>query len=97
MGDRSTQEGGAVAYFGEKQQSTLRWLGKYVDVEELHLEEAIANLPGQVSKVITGGGHALGGRTGGLRRERDPDIPDPVLPVPRWTCARSKRLFRSCR
>ena len=31
LGDRSTQEGGAVAYLAQKQQSALRWLGKYVE------------------------------------------------------------------
>lgn len=65
LGDRSTQEGGAVAYLAQKQQSALGWLGKYVDVEELRLEDAIANLPGQVSKVLlTAGTHLLGGLAG---------------------------------
>ncbi len=65
MQDRSTQEGGAVAYISEKQQSTLRWLGKYVDVEELHLDDALANLPGQVSKgLLALGTHLVGGLAG---------------------------------
>jgi len=65
LGDRSTQEGGVVAYLGQKQQSALRWLGKYVRVEELGLEDASANLPGQVSKILlTAGTHLLGGLAG---------------------------------
>ena len=65
LGDRSTQEGGAVAYLTQKQQSALSWLGRYVDVEELRLEDAIANLPGQISKVLlTAGTRLLGGLAG---------------------------------
>jgi predicted PurR-regulated permease PerM len=65
FGDRSTEQGGAVAYIADKQQSALRWLAKYVDVEELHLEDAIANLPGQVSKVLLAvGTHLVGGLAG---------------------------------
>jgi len=65
FGDRSTQEGGAVAYLAEKQQAALRWLGQYVDVQELRLEDAIANLPGQVSKVLLAvGRHLVGGLAG---------------------------------
>jgi predicted PurR-regulated permease PerM len=65
LGDRSTQEGGAVAYISERQQSTLRWLGKYVDVEELHLDDALANLPSQVSKgLLAVGTHLVGGLAG---------------------------------
>jgi predicted PurR-regulated permease PerM len=65
LGDRSTQEGGAVAYLAQKQQSALSWLGRYVDVEELRLEDAIANLPGQISKVLlTAGTRLLGGLAG---------------------------------
>jgi predicted PurR-regulated permease PerM len=65
FGDRSTEQGGAVAYLAEKQQGALRWLAKYVDVEELHLEDAIANLPGQVSKVLLAvGTHLVGGLAG---------------------------------
>jgi predicted PurR-regulated permease PerM len=65
FGDRSTEEGGTVAYLAEKQQSALRWLGKYVDVEELHLEDAIANLPAQVSKgLLAAGTHLVGGLAG---------------------------------
>jgi predicted PurR-regulated permease PerM len=63
--DRSTAEGGTVAYLAEKQQSALRWVGKYVDVEALHLEDAIANLPGQVSKVLLAvSTHLVGGVAG---------------------------------
>jgi predicted PurR-regulated permease PerM len=65
LGDRSTQEGGAVAYLGEKQQSALRWLGKYVDVEELHLDDALANLPSQISKgFLAAGSYLVGGLAG---------------------------------
>lgn len=65
FGDRSTQEGGAVAYLGEKQQSALRWLGKYVDLEQLRMEETLNNLPGQVSKVLlAAGSHLVGGLAG---------------------------------
>jgi len=61
LGDRSTQEGGAVAYLTHKQQSALQWLGKYVDVEELHLQDVMANLPGKVSKLLLSAGTALVG------------------------------------
>jgi predicted PurR-regulated permease PerM len=65
LGDRSTQEGGVVTYLSQKQQSALRWLGKYVDVEELRLEDAMANLPGQVSKLLLAAGtHLVGGLAG---------------------------------
>jgi len=66
LGDRSTQEGGAVTYLGHKQQSVLRWLEKYVDVEELRLEEAMANLPGQVSKFLLAAGTGLVGGLAGF-------------------------------
>src|SRR5437016_4043898 len=66
FGDRSTQEGGPVAYLGEKEQSALRWLAKYVDVEELHLEETVANLPSQVSKVLLAAGTRLVGGLAGF-------------------------------
>jgi predicted PurR-regulated permease PerM len=65
FGDRSTEEGGAVAYLAERQQSALRWLGKYVDVEELHLQNTLANLPGQISKfLLAAGSHLVGGLAG---------------------------------
>ena len=65
VGNWSTEEGGAVTYLSQKQESALRWLGKYVDVEELRLQDAIANLPGQVSKVLlTAGTRLLGGLAG---------------------------------
>jgi predicted PurR-regulated permease PerM len=59
LGNWNTEEGGAVAYLSQKQQSALRWMGKYVDVEELRLEDAIANLPSQVSKVLLAAGTRL--------------------------------------
>lgn len=65
FGDRSTEQGGAVAYLAGKQQIALNWLSKYVDTEELHLEETMANLPGQVSKVLLAvGTHLVGGLAG---------------------------------
>ena len=65
FGDRSTEEGGAIAYLTEKQQSALQWLGKYVDVEQLHLQSTLANLPGQVSKFLLAvGSHLVGGLAG---------------------------------
>lgn len=65
FGDRSTEAGGAVAYLSEKQQNALQWLSRYVDVEELHLQDALANLPGQVSKFLLGAGtHLVGGLAG---------------------------------
>ncbi len=66
FGDRSTREGGPVAYLEEKQQGALRWLGKYVDVEELHMEDAVANLPGQVSRVLLAVGTGLVGGLAGF-------------------------------
>jgi predicted PurR-regulated permease PerM len=47
-----THEGGAVNYLTHKQQGAVRWLGKYVDMEELHPENALANFPGQVSNFL---------------------------------------------
>jgi predicted PurR-regulated permease PerM len=65
LGNWSAEEGGAVTYLSQKQQTALRWLGKYVDVEELRLEDAVANLPGQVSKVLLAAGtRLLGGLAG---------------------------------
>ncbi len=61
LGDRSMQEGGAANYLGKKQQSALHWLGKYVDVEELRLEDALANLPSQASKILLAAGTGLVG------------------------------------
>src|SRR5262249_29807356 len=41
------------------------WLQKYVDVEQLHLEDTLANFPGQVSKVfLAAGSHLVGGLAG---------------------------------
>jgi predicted PurR-regulated permease PerM len=66
LGDRSTQEGGAVAYLTHKQQTALQWLGKYVDVEALHLENAMANLPGKISKFLLAAGTGLVGVLAGF-------------------------------
>jgi predicted PurR-regulated permease PerM len=52
FGDRSTQAGGAVNYLSHTQQSALLWLGRYVDVEALRLDKAVANLPGLTSKFL---------------------------------------------
>jgi predicted PurR-regulated permease PerM len=66
LSDRSTQEGGAVAYLTHKQQSALQWLGKYVDVEVLHLQDAMANLPGKVSRFLLAAGTGLVGALAGF-------------------------------
>jgi predicted PurR-regulated permease PerM len=66
LGDRSTQEGGAVAYLTHKQQSALQWLGKYVDVEVLHLQEAMVNLPGKVSRFLFAAGTGIVGELTGF-------------------------------
>lgn len=66
IGDRSTQEGGAITYLGERHQDALRWLGKYVNVEELRLEDALANLPGQASKFLLAAGTGLLGGLAGF-------------------------------
>jgi predicted PurR-regulated permease PerM len=66
LSDRSTREGGAVTYLDHKQQSVLRWLEKYVDVEELRLEEAMANLPAQVSRFLLAAGTGLVGGLAGF-------------------------------
>ena len=66
LSDRSTREGGAVTYLDHKQQSVLRWLEKYVDVEELRLEEAMANLPGQLSRFLLAAGTGLVGGLAGF-------------------------------
>jgi predicted PurR-regulated permease PerM len=66
LSDRSTQEGGPVAYLTHKQQTALQWLGKYVDVEVLHLESAMANLPGKVSRFLLAAGTGLIGVLAGF-------------------------------
>jgi predicted PurR-regulated permease PerM len=66
LGDRSTQEGGAVAYLIHRQQSALQWLGKYVDVEVLHLENAMATLPGKISGFLLKAGSGLVGALAGF-------------------------------
>ncbi len=58
LGDRSNQEGGASVYLGNAQQSVLHWLGKYVDVEALRLEDSF-NLPGLASKFLLAAGTRL--------------------------------------
>lgn len=59
VSDRSSQEGGAVAYLSHKQEAVLNWLGKYVDVEELRLQDTLANLPRQISRVLLAAGRGL--------------------------------------
>jgi predicted PurR-regulated permease PerM len=59
LGDRSTQEGGAANYLTNTQQSVLRWLGKYVDVEALRLDDAVANFPSLASKFLLAAGTGL--------------------------------------
>jgi predicted PurR-regulated permease PerM len=59
LGDRSSQVQGAVLYLGNAQQSVLHWLGKYVDVEALRLEDALANLPSLASKFLLAAGTGL--------------------------------------
>jgi len=59
FGERSTKEGGAVNYLGHVQQGALNWAGKYVDVEALRLDDALANLPGQASKWLLAAGTAI--------------------------------------
>jgi predicted PurR-regulated permease PerM len=66
LSDRSTQEGGPVAYLTHKQQTALQWLGKYMDVEVLHLESAMANLPGKVSRFLLAAGTGLIGVLAGF-------------------------------
>jgi predicted PurR-regulated permease PerM len=66
LGDRSTREGGAVAYLTHKQQAALQWLGKYVDVETLHLQGAMANLPSRASKFLLAAGTGLVGALAGF-------------------------------
>jgi len=59
LSDRSSQEGGPVAYLSHKQETVLNWLEQYVDVEELRLEDALANLPRQISGVLLAAGRGL--------------------------------------
>lgn len=66
LGDRSTQEGGPVAYLTHEQQSALQWLGKYVDVEVLHLQQAMMNLPGKVSRFLLAAGTGIVGELTGF-------------------------------
>jgi predicted PurR-regulated permease PerM len=65
LGDRGLQEGGALDYLTRQQQKVLGWLGKYVDVEQLNLEDAIARLPGHVSRILLAVGTRL---VGGVAR-----------------------------
>ena len=66
LGDRSAQEGGAAAYLGDKQAKVMDWLGRYVDVEELRIQGALDNLPGQVSKFLLAAGTGLVGGLAGF-------------------------------
>jgi len=66
VSDRSSQEGGAVAYLSHKQEAVLNWLGKYVDVEELRLQDTLANLPRQISRVLLAAGTGLAGGLAGF-------------------------------
>jgi predicted PurR-regulated permease PerM len=66
LGDRSTQEGGPVAYLTHKQQSAFEWLGRYVDVETLHLQGAMADLPGRTSKFLLAAGTGMVGALASL-------------------------------
>ena len=66
LGDRSAQEGGAAAYLGDKQARAMVWLGRYVDVEELRIQDALDNLPGQVSKFLLAAGTGLVGGLAGF-------------------------------
>ena len=59
LNGRSNQEGGAVVYLGNAQQSVLHWLGKYVDVEALRLEDTLSNLPSLASKFLLAAGTGL--------------------------------------
>ncbi len=66
LSDRSVQEGGAVAYLGDKQDRIMRRLAKYVDVEQLRLQDALQNLPGQVSRFLLAAGTKLVGGLAGF-------------------------------
>jgi predicted PurR-regulated permease PerM len=59
LNGRSTQEGGAANYLGNAQQSVLHWLGRYVDVEALRLEDTLSNLPSLASKFLLAAGTGL--------------------------------------
>jgi len=66
LGDRSTQERGAIIYLGHKQQSMLRWLGKYVAWKNCACRTPWSNLPGQVSKFLLAAGTGLVGGLAGF-------------------------------
>jgi predicted PurR-regulated permease PerM len=59
LSDKSTREGGATVYLSYAQQKALSWLGKYVDVEALRLEDTLANLPSLASKFLLAAGTGL--------------------------------------
>jgi predicted PurR-regulated permease PerM len=59
LNGRSTQEGGAANYLGNAQQSVLHWLGRYVDVEALRLDDTLSNLPSLASKFLLAAGTGL--------------------------------------
>jgi predicted PurR-regulated permease PerM len=66
LSDRSSEEGGPIAYLSHKQDKILGWLGKYLDIQELRLEDALANLPRQVSRALLTAGRALVGGLAGF-------------------------------
>ena len=53
-------------YLGDKQKRVMVWLGRYVDVEELRIQDAVDNLPGQVSKFLLAAGTGLVGGLAGF-------------------------------
>ena len=59
LNDRSTHQGGAFIHLGNAQRERLHWLGKYVDVEALRLEDSFANLPSLASKFLLAAGTGL--------------------------------------
>ena len=59
LNDKSIREGGATVYLTHAQQKALGWLGKYVDVEALRLEDSLANLPSLASKFLLAAGTGL--------------------------------------
>jgi predicted PurR-regulated permease PerM len=66
LGDQSAQEGGAAAYLGQKQARVMDWLGRYVDVEELRIQDSLDNLPARVSRFLLAAGTGLVGGLAGF-------------------------------
>jgi len=97
LGDRSTQERGAIIYLGHKQQSVLRWLGKYVAWKNCSCRTPWSNLPGQVSKFLLAAGTGLVGGLAGFAGNAILDIPDPVLRIPRRKYCDRERQFDPAR